>query len=98
MKDFENRWQACVARARQAPPADAEAPFGFAARVVSLARRDQRKEPDPIGVWQGMAVRLLAGAAGLLLIFAALELPHLGQRRALEPGIEHAVAKVVWSL
>ena len=36
MSQFDHQWQALVSRARQAPDArDADAPFGFAARVVA---------------------------------------------------------------
>jgi len=96
MNDFETKWQKCAARARQMPAADEVAPCGFAARVTALARRPEAPSLDD--VWQGLTLRLLAGAVGLLLVCAAMELPHLGQPRVLEPGIENTVAKLVWSL
>ena len=96
MKDFEAKWQKCVARARQAPPADERPPFGLAARVAALARGSETPSLDEL--WQGLTMRLLVGAVGLLLICAVVEWPHLGKRPALETGIENTVAKLVWSL
>jgi hypothetical protein len=43
-------------------------------------------------------LRLLAGAIGVLVVCSALEMPHWGDDRPLEPGIENAVAQVIWSL
>ena len=96
MKNFDTQWRACAARARQAPPRADAAPFGFAARVVA---RDFLPETAPPGVlWERLAVRLLAGAVGLLVLCAAIELPHLRDARPLEPGVENTVAQVVWTL
>jgi hypothetical protein len=96
MKNFDARWQACAARARQATPRDEEAPFGFAARVVARGLRPQSPAPD--SAWERLAMRLLAGAVGLLVICAVLEMPHLRNTQPLEPGVENTVAQLVWSL
>lgn len=96
MKDFDARWRACAARARQAAPGDEDAPFGFAARVVALGCQPQKPAAD--ATWERLAMRLLAGTVGLLVICALLEMPHLCNRHPLEPGIENTVAELVWSL
>ena len=96
MKNFESKWQTLVARARQSPPGDEPAPFGFAARIAARARAEAAPAFDDI--WRGLAVRLLAGVAAALLVCAVMELPHLSRRPALETGIENTVAKLVWSL
>jgi hypothetical protein len=96
MKKFEANWQALTERARRATPRGADAPFGFAARVAALAVRPE--SPSLVEIWQGLLVRLLVGALALLLLCAALELPHLRDRHPWQPGIEDTVARVVWSL
>ena len=96
MKNFDTRWQACAARARQATPRDEEAPFGFAARVVAQGLRPQSPAPD--AAWERLAMRLLAGTVGLLVVCAVLEMPHLRNQQPLDPGVENTVAQLVWSL
>lgn len=96
MKDFDTKWQACTARARQAAHRDEEAPFGFANRVVARAF-----PPGPAPVefaGERWLARWLAGAVAVLVVCSVVELPHLREAQPLEPGIENAVAQLVWSL
>ena len=96
MNDFDQKWQTCVAQARQAAAREEAAPFGFATRVLACGR--QPSEPSPETVWERFALGSLAGALALLTICAALEMPHLRDARPLEPGIENTVAQIVWLL
>ena len=96
MKNFDVKWQTCAARARVAPPRDENMPFGFRSRVAALATGAGTR--SVVEVWQALAVRLLAGSVGLLLISAVIELPHLRETKPLDPGIENAVAQLVWAL
>ncbi len=96
MKDFNAKWKACVARARQAPTRDERAPVGFAARIV--ARAAHPDIPSLEDVWQHLIVRWLAGAVTLLVLCAVIELPHFRDTQPLDPGIENTVAQLVWSL
>ncbi len=96
MQRFDQQWQKVVARARQVPDRDEEAPFGFAGRVVALGWQPQA--PGPEVLWVRLALRVLAGAVGVLIVCAALELPHLRDARPLEPGLENTVAQIVWAL
>ncbi len=96
MQRFDEQWQKVVARARQAPGRDEEMPFGFAARVVALGR--QQQVPGPEALWLRLALRVLAGAVGVLIVCAALELPHMRDARQLDPGLENTVAQIVWVL
>jgi hypothetical protein len=96
MKDFDDRWQACAAQARQAAPRDDGVPFGFAARVAARGFASRATAPEVL--WERLAFRLLVSAAALLVICAALEWPHLRDTRPLEPGVENTVAQLVWSL
>jgi len=96
MKDFDPKWQACAGRARGATRPDETAPFGFAQRVVARAFST---ETQPLEfAWERQAARWLAGAVVVLVLCAVIELPHLRDARPLEPGIENAVAQLVWSL
>jgi hypothetical protein len=96
MKNFDQRWQTCAGQARQAAPPDEAAPFGFAARVVALASRPAPASGEE--VWGGLVWRLLAGALPVLLLCLLLEGRHLRGPRPLEPGVQNAVAQLVWRL
>ena len=96
MNDFDNRWQRCVARARQAPPRDDVAPFGFATRVVAAGLPPA--SPTLECVWKRLALGWLACAVAGLAVCALLELPHLHDSRPLNPGVENTVAQLVWRL
>jgi len=96
MKHFDQQWQRVAERARQASRREAEAPFGFAARIVALGWQPQTVGPE--AVWARLALRLLAGAVGVLIVCAVLELPHFRDRRPLQPGLENTVAQLVYSL
>ena len=96
MQNFDKQWQTVLGRARQAPRRDEAAPPGFARRVVALGWQPQGLEWD--GLWLRLTWRVLAGAVGVLIVCAALELPHLRDACPLEPGLENTVAQIVWVL
>ena len=96
MNDFDTKWQACAARARQTSPRAEQPPFGFATRVVAQATRPGAAPLE--FTWDRVLARLLAGAVAVLLVCAAVELPHFRDSQPLKPGIENAVAQLVWSL
>jgi hypothetical protein len=96
MQQFNRQWHRVAARARQAPKRDEEAPFGFARRVAALGWPPQ--SPGLEALWVRLALRMLAGAVGVLIVCAAVELPHLRDARPLEPGLENTVAQIVWAL
>ena len=96
MKDFDSKWQTCAARARQTAARDDRAPFGFAPGVLASGR--PRAALSPEGVWERLALGSLAGVLALLAVCAVFELPHIRDARPLEPGVENAVAQLVWSL
>jgi hypothetical protein len=96
MSDFEERWQVCALRARQAPARSESPPLGFTARV--LGRRLPAMEMGLEVIWERLAMRWLAGVAGVLLVCAVIELPNLGAAPLLKPGIENTVAQLAWKL
>jgi hypothetical protein len=96
MNNFDSKWQACAALARQKPPGDMHAPAGFAGRV--LARASIPEAPGLAEVWQALVTRLLAGSVAMLLLCTALEWPHLWERPTLQTGVENTVAQLLWSL
>jgi len=97
MNDFNQQWQRCVARARQSPPRDDTAPFGFATRV--LASGWPTLEPPPVEhTWERLALGWLACLVAGLAVCAVLELPHLRDSQPLNPGVENTVAQIVWRL
>lgn len=96
MNDFDSKWQACAARARQAAPRDDAAPFGFTTRVLAVGRK--RPAAAAAGIWERFALGSLAGVLALLALCAVLELPHFRDARPLDPGVENTIAQLVWSL
>jgi hypothetical protein len=98
MKNFNERWQLCAAHARQAPSTITEAPPGFVTRVLIASERAPGGSPPLELAWQRLTWRCLAGATMVLILCAALEMPHLRDQRPLEPGIENTVAQLIWSL
>ena len=96
MNDFDTKWQAGVARARQSPRRDEQMPVGFVTRVVAQAMPPGAAPVD--FAWDRALARLLAGAVAILLLCAAVELPHFRNPQPLKPGIENTVAQLVWSL
>ncbi len=99
MSRFEERWAACVARARKARGQKPAPPFGFTTRVLAAAAaRDSDGELSLEAAWQRLTVRSLPWVTAFLLICAAIELPHWRDRKPLDPGIENTVAQLVWVL
>lgn len=96
MKHFDKRWQTAAAQARQVPPRDDRAPFGFVQRVVARSFGSPAEPADD--AWERLALRWLGGAAAILALCAAIELPHLRETNPLHPGVENAVAQLVWLL
>jgi len=96
MKDFDKKWQICVAKARQAAARSESPPLGFARRVLGQELPPMEKGLEAI--WERLAMRLLAGVAGVLIVCAVLEVPNLRAGPLLKPGIENTVSQVVWKL
>ena len=97
MSPFDERWKICARRARQAEPSESAVPFGFVARVLAGARPQPESSSMELA-WQRLTWRWLAVVGTALLVCAAMEWPHLGEQKLLEPGIENTVAQLVWSL
>lgn len=98
MTKFDRNWQVCAARARENARADENPPFGFASRVLSAARHTLERPMSLEEVWQRLTWRFLAVVTSVLVIFAALELPHFSNHTTMKPGIENTVAQLVWTL
>jgi hypothetical protein len=96
MRIFDEKWQHAAERARQAPRRDETAPFGFAARVDAAVR--QSPAPGLEMLWVRLTLRSLAGVCVVLLVCAALELPHFSDTRPLDPGIDNTVIQLIWAL
>lgn len=99
MSDFQTRWRALAREAARDVSSPVVAPPGFASRVVRLAmNRSGALGPAAPDLWFRLGARSLAGALAVLVLMVLLELPHWRSRPVLEPGIENAVAQLVWSL
>lgn len=96
MNDFDRRWRAGVALARRATGAPAEAPAGFASRV--LARRPSPESASLADAWFRLGLRALAGALAVLAVMAMLEWHDASRPTLRFPHVEHAVGQVFWIL
>lgn len=96
MNSFDNNWQRCVGHARQTPPRDETAPFGFSTRVLAAWRPARPITLEP--VWVRLTLSWLACVTAGLVVCAALELPHLRDAQPFNPGVENTVAQLLWRL
>ncbi len=97
MNDFESRWKMGLAAARQASPApSADAPLGFATRVVALWQA--HPEPSLAMLWQWLALRVLGVMTLILLTLAAYGALSSTSEASLEPPVENAVGDSLWLL
>ena len=100
MNRFEKRWRDCVGRARSAEVSEAEVALPDGGRLLRRAAR-QARQNEVVEIeewWRWYGARGLAVASVILagcLLFAVKgprEVP------SLRPGVEDAVAEVLWSL
>lgn len=100
MKRFDQRWQECVRVARLAAPRPfAEPPLHRAATLGRTLRSvEPSPEPDPVDWWRWYGTRGLAVASVVLLACLFLGLRDRREGPSLRPGVEDAVAEVLWRL
>lgn len=68
MNKHEQKWDRLVELARQAPKApDAEAPLGFATRVVANWPKSAA-EPSIWTIWEGLSLRFLGVGLAIMII------------------------------
>lgn len=96
MNEFDKRWLECAGRAREATPADARAPHGFATRVLALAR--EGRSAPPLEMLFRMTLRTLGCAGALLIALFVLDIASSRNSRLNIPHIENTVAQVFWLL
>lgn len=93
MNDFDTRWQSAIDAARQAPPRDDTAPFGFASRIVALSRS------VPTGstflLWWKFTWRAI-GVAALVLVASAVMNWTGPNDSALDPAIADSMNDLLW--
>lgn len=105
MKTFDERWRDCANTARQAPAqASTEAPPGFAARTVSIARNAASNagsvsfEPLAVVLWQRQLFRALIGVSAVLLVLLVLDYRGAQPASLGMPHIERTVSEAFWLL
>lgn len=98
MSEFDRRWQELAGKARNGPAARADdpAPPGFATRV--LARRPERAGPATEDLWLRWLRPSLATMATIAVVLTGLEVRASRAPVLARPGIENAVAQVLWRL
>lgn len=92
MNEFERRWQACAAEARQAPGVPVAAPAGLATRT--WARYLARSGVPALDAWAALSFRALVLATIALLICAAIEFCTPSQGSPLTLHLEDVVTSI----
>lgn len=93
MNDFEIRWQSAVDAARQAPPREETAPFGFASRVAAL--RHKAASSSAFLLWWKFTWRAICVATLVLVASAALNWS-ASNDAALDPAIADSMNDLLW--
>ncbi len=98
MNEFERRWKIGAAAGRRARPAEsAEAPLGFATRVV--AHWQSQPAPSLLSLWQWHAWRVLKVVVVLLIatlaVDAAVELAEPSAPPLVAPAVEETVTDAI---
>jgi len=96
MNEFDRRWHACVAHAREAAPNPIVMPPAFPGRVVSLWMAEAG--PSLSVLWLRMGLRALAGATALLALCVFLESQAAPPHSPFVPHVEDTVAQLFWML
>ena len=92
MHEFDHRWQACAAQARQEVAGPVQAPAGFATRT--WARWTASSRPSPAAAWTALSFRTLILATVVLAVLAVAEYSTASAGSALAPHLEDVVANV----
>jgi hypothetical protein len=94
MNEFDRRWQACAAEARQTARGEAKVPVGFARRVWA-AWQPERSTPVA-AVWLDLSFRALVVATAALVACAAIEFWTASPEGSFVPHIEDLVTRTLW--
>lgn len=92
MNEFDHRWQACAAQARQDVAGPVPVPAGFATRA--WARWTGRSHTSLAAVWTALSFRALILATLVLVVLATAEFSTPAADNALTPHLEDVVANV----
>ncbi len=99
MSRFDRRWRECVRRARQASPRPLPEP---PADLTRLVRRGSvvsgTDDPELTEWWRWYGSRGLAVATAILVGCVAFVIRDGSEAPSLRPGVEDAVAEVLWRL
>lgn len=91
MKNFDEKWQECAARARMSPPAPAVMPFGFADGVLRRGSQPESLASAAERLWLQFGLRTLAGVSAVLVVFTAVHLTTVSKGQLLRPPIENSI-------
>ncbi len=103
MKRFNERWQECVRQVRRSRrervSAGSEAEIGLPANWRRLVRAGGSGVADEeAGLWEWYGARGLAAASVVLALCLLFAVKGPREAPSLRPGVEDAVAEVLWSL
>jgi hypothetical protein len=100
MKPFDRRWEDCVRVARRATPRPcAEPPLHLAPALRrALRSAEPGPEPEPVDWWRWYGTRGLAVASVLFVACLFFGMRDRRDAPSLRPGVEDAVAEVLWRL
>lgn len=96
MNEFDRRWQTGAARAREAKPSEpAEAPHGFAQRVIARARNTPATPLERI--CERFTWRALACACAVLAASLLLEPTAAPADESFLPAVETVATELFWT-
>jgi hypothetical protein len=96
MTEFDRRWQACAARARQAAPEPAAVPAGLATRA--WAQWTAQSAGSAAALWTALSFRALVLATIALIVCAAAEFYAAPRGSVFAPHLEDIVTNVMGTL
>lgn len=91
MKNFDQKWKECIAKAHKGSSDSVNMPFGFSDNVMKQLTQDEAIEFNTEGIWLSFGLRTLAGVSLVLLILSVLHRSPDAGGRLLPPPIENSI-------
>ncbi|MDC0325341.1 hypothetical protein OAM01_01125 [bacterium] len=91
MKNFDQKWKECIARAHKGSSDSVEMPFGFPNNVLKQLAQNETFDFYSEGIWLRFGLRTLAGVSLVLLILSVLHRSPNAGGQLLPPPIENSI-------
>jgi|MDSX01.1.fsa_nt_gb hypothetical protein len=91
MKNFDQKWRECTARANKGPSDSVEMPFGFADNILNQVAQNEITDFYSEAIWLRFGLRTLVGVSLVLLILSILHRSPDAGGQLLPPPIENSI-------